>query len=150
MTYILAIDPAAERATSHTGWVLGQFTDTEPYSRVDGGVIEGGFAGFVANKGKLCWFADIVVVEHYVVFNRNGDPTPLLIEGIVRDKRPDAIAQPASGKNTLVPDTAMKAAGLWSTNGHHHDMREAERHALVYLIRQRHIPTIRFIKGGPK
>jgi hypothetical protein len=146
---LLSIDPAAERSVSSTGWALGEFSDTEPYTLRDSGVIEGGFAGFSANKGRLCWFAEIVVVEHYVVYNRNGDPTPLLIEGVVRDKRPDTVLQGSSGKNTLVSDKNLKDAGLWSTTGHHHDEREAVRHALVYLIKARHIPTITFVKGGP-
>lgn len=144
---MLSIDPPAERAISCTGWSYGEFSDTQPFALLGSGVVAGGFAGFCADATlpKLLRAADVVVIEHYVVYNKNGDPTPLLAEGVARFLRPDAVLQRSSGKNTLVPDDAMKALGLWSTKGHHHDEREAIRHALVYLVKSRHLPTLRLV-----
>ncbi len=148
MTTILAIDPSAERAVSSTGWAFGEFSEAQPFVRVSSGVTEGGFAGFCADNELegLLKTAGVVVCEHYVVFNRAGDPTPLLVEGVVRFVRPDTVLQGASGKNTLVPDAALKKLGLWSTSGHHHDEREATRHLLVYLVASRHLPTLRALR----
>lgn len=148
MTSLLAIDPAAERSVSCTGWAIGEFSEAQPFALTGSGVVEGGFNGFCAatNLHKLLRAADVVVVEHYVVYNKNGDPSPLLAEGVVRFLRPDAVLQRSSGKNTLVPDDKLKALGLWSTKGHHHDQREAIRHALVYLVQSRHRPTLRQLR----
>lgn len=141
---LLAIDPAAERAVSSTGWAYGEFSDDTAFNLLASGTTDRGFAGFCAdvNLHKLIRAADVLVVEHYVVYNKNGDPTPLLAEGVVRFLRPDAVLQRSSGKNTLVPDAALKKLGLWSTAGHHHDEREAVRHALVYLVSDYHRPTL--------
>lgn len=133
---------------SSTGWAFGGVSDTQPFAILGSGIVEGGFAGFCAdiNLHKLLRAADVVVVEHYVVYDKNSDPTPLLAEGVARFLRPDAVLQRSSGKNTLVPDEKMKALGLWSTEGHHHDQREAIRHALVYLVQNRHRPTLRQLR----
>lgn len=140
MTTILAYDPAAERESSDTGWFLGEFSEDQPVSRIDSGVVHGGFEGFrVWTKPE----ADIVVCERYVVFNRAGDPSPMLIEGVIRYLYPDVVLQPASGKNTAVSDTALKRLGLYSTKGHHHDEREATRHAVWRLKKLKHLPTLR-------
>ena len=142
MTTLLAIDPAAEREVSDTGWVLLEFDDDTPATKVDGGVVHGGFAGFV-QWTKHMPASDITVCEKYVVFNRAGDPSPLLIEGVVRYLRPDVVLQPSSGKNTAVPDKVLKRLGLWSTAGHHRDEREAARHGVWYLFKNRHKPTLK-------
>ena len=147
MTSLLAIDPSAERAVSCTGWAFGEFSETQPFTLLAKGAVEGGFKGFCASELiELIKAAGIVVCEHYVVYNKDGDPTPLLTEGVVRYLRPDTVLQPSSGKNTLVPDEALKRLGLWSTTGHHHDEREAVRHALVYLATSRHKPTLRALR----
>lgn len=140
MTRLLAIDPAAETAVSDTGWVLLEYTDNTPATLVDGGVVHGGFDGFCQ------WTlpdSDVTVCEHYVKFRAAGDPTPLLIEGVVRYLRPDVHLQPSSGYKTAVPDEVIKRLGLWTTEGHHADMRSALRHALWYLKSRLHTPTLR-------
>jgi hypothetical protein len=140
MTTILAVDPSAERESSDTGWFLGEFFEDQPVRRLDSGNIHGGFEGFKRWTGPA---ADIVVCEHYVVFNRAGDPTPLLVEGALRDRYDDVVLQPASGKNTAVPDRVLKALDLYTTAGHHQDEREAARHAVWYLKKIKHLPTLR-------
>jgi len=158
MHSILAIDPCAERSVSDTGWAFGLWDDDMPLEFTAGGVISGGFDGFVAATQTVQeedgWFYDdylmaagVVVCEHYVQYNKLGDATPLLTEGVVRYLRPDTVLQPSSGKNTLVSDTDLRRYGVYGTEGHHHDQREATRHALVYLAKQRHVPTLRKLKG---
>lgn len=140
MTRLLSIDPAAERAVSDTGWALLEYTDDTPATLVDGGVVHGGFEGF---RQWTMPESDITVCEKYVKFRAQGDPTPLLIEGVVRYLRPDVRLQPSSGYKTAVPDEVIKRLGLWTTEGHHADMRSALRHALWYLKTTLHRPTLR-------
>lgn len=94
---------------------------------------------------------DFVVCETFV--NRNipgADLTPVLIEGAVRYLRPDTILQPAAGKNTAVPDEVLKRLGLYDlgTGDHHQDRREAARHAVWFLKKNKHLPTLK--KGWPR
>lgn len=140
MTLLLSIDPAAERAVSDTGWVLLRYDDNTPATFVDGGVVHGGFEGF---RTWTLPASDVTVCEKYVKFRAEGDPTPLLIEGVVRYLRPDVHLQPASGKNTAVSNDVLRRLGLYSTTGHHLDQREAARHGVWYLKKARHVPTLR-------
>ena len=147
-TRLLAIDTPSEKAVSSMGWALLEYGEDTPAEFIRYGAVTGGFEAAAEwfSRYPYMWKSpDIVVVEHYVAYNRNGDPTPLLAEGVVRYLRPDAVLQRSSGKNTLVPDDKLKALGLWSTEGHHHDEREAIRHALVYLVKSRHLPTLRLV-----
>lgn len=137
---LLAIDPAAENPVSDTGWALLYYDKNTPATLLDSGVVRGGFAGFC---GWVLPESDVTVCEHYVVFNRAGDPTPLMAEGVVRYLRPDVVLQPSSGYKTAVSDAVLKNLGLWSTKGHHADERSALRHGLWYLKRIRHMPTLK-------
>lgn len=143
MPVLVAIDTPAERSVSDTGWFRGTFDDDQPLERLSSGVISGGFAGFVNGIESVLRDADIVVCEHYVVFNRAGDPTPMLAEGVVRFLRPDVVLQRPTGYKTAVPDKVLKNMGFWSTTGHHADERSATRHALKYLYDKGHKPTLR-------
>lgn len=145
---LLAIDPAAAREVSNSGWAFCTFSDEEPFAVVNSGIVTGGFPGFRDDWAvkRLINAANVVVCEKYVPFQRAGDPSPMMIEGMVSFLRPDTVFQPSSGKNTVVPDKLLKALGLWSTAGHHHDEREAVRHALLYLIKQQHPATLELVR----
>ena len=149
MRTLLAIDPAAETATSDTGWVVGTYDENTPFIIHNSGVIHNGFQGFIESVELGDWMygllidVDTVVCEDYVVFNSFGDPSPLKIIGIVQYLRPDAHLQVPSGKNTLVPDAFLKEKGLWESEAHHNDDREAIRHAYYWLARTRHKPTVK-------
>lgn len=141
MTTLLAIDPACESNVSDTGYCLGEFSEDTPFKIIDSGVIHGGYKGFV-KAAEMLDKPDIVVYERFVTYNKVADPSQMLIEGVIRYVRPDAVGQPSSGKNTLVPNTFLKDKGLWDTKGHHHDMVEAIRHAYVWLFKSRHKGTL--------
>lgn len=150
---ILAIDTPAEDPVSSTGWAFVDDKDgADMPVVVDKGTIGGGFNGFVAFLDTLqfrSWFRRVgrVVVEKYVPYGRAGDTSPLLAEGALMYRLFQAgvplVRQPASGKNKMVPDSFLKAQGWYSTKGHHHDEREAVRHALYYLTKQRHKPLLK-------
>lgn len=149
MKTLLAIDPAAEDSVSDTGWALFNYSDTEPATLVDGGVIHGGFGGFCADEDFITFLRnspDTVVCEQYKVFNHVADPSPLLIEGVVRFLRPDTVLQRSTGYKQLASDAVMKKLGMWSTTGHHQDFRASARHGLHYFMVNKHLPTLRRLK----
>lgn len=165
MKYLLAIDPCADTEVSDTGFAGGLYDETTPFRLVTSGVIHGGFRALCKaiappktppfHEGHPLLFllrsADKVIVEDYVTFNTFGDPSPLKAIGVVQSRRPDAILQPAAGKNTLVPNWALKKLGHWKTQGegagHHRDEVEAIRHAYFWLARSGHRPTLEQLSG---
>lgn len=148
MTTLLSIDPGGA-GTGHTGIVRLWYTPTEAPLLLESWAVPDGLDGWLAWHDEYRledhWIDLEVVCEHFV--NRNvpgADLTPCFIEGSVRTVYRDVILQPAAGKNTAVPDTVLKRLGLYSFPGdHHHDRREAARHALWYLKKQKHIPTLK-------
>lgn len=152
MRTILAFDPAAERAISDTGYAVLRYTDTAEAEVVASGVIHGGFDGFSRavrkpefTVGALTYQPDVVVCEKFVKYRAVADPTPLLVEGVIRHIWPEVVLQPSTGKNTLVPNDKLKEWGLWKSVGRHADEREAIRHAFVYLVNQRHRATLKLL-----
>ena len=155
---ILAIDTPAEDPVSSTGWALVDDKDGEEVPVVvDKGAIGGGFNGFVALLQTLPfrdWFRRVgrAVVEKYGPYGGAGDTSPLLAEGALTYRLIQAgvplVRQPASGKNKMIPDSFLKAQGWYSTKGHHHDEREAVRHALYYLTKQRHKPLLKALAAN--
>lgn len=101
-----------------------------------------------AEPGVEAYVPNTVVVEHFVQWRTAADISPLGMEYIVRWLWPDAVLSPASGKNTAIPDTALKHLGMYEDSSHHHDVREASRHAVRWLKEQGHVPTLR--KAFPK
>lgn len=152
MQTLLAIDPAADQPNSDTGWVLGTYGEGFPFVVSDSGIIPGGFDGFAESvypeeeMYNMLQGVNTVVCEDYIVFNKFGDPSPLKIIGLVQYLRPDVVLQPASGKNSVVPDAFLKTKGLWGTKGSgagkHRDRVEAIRHAYYWLARTRHRATL--------
>lgn len=146
MTNLLSIDPGGS-GTGHTGIVLIQYSDYDSPRLLDSWAVPNGLEGFldwVDSDGDTFYY-NVVVCEHFV--NRNvpgADLTPCFIEGSVRTVYRDVILQPASGYKTAVPDESLKRLGLFDfPRDHHHDQRSAARHAIWYLKKKRHIPTLK-------
>ena len=151
---LLVIDPGGS-GKGETGVVyLGLGVDGElPPEVLESWAVPGGLEGFRewADHYYVLVGAKTVVCETFV--NRNipgADLTPVLIEGAIRYIRPDTILQPAAGKNTAVPDEVLKRLGLYDigTGDHHQDRREAARHAIWFLKKNKHLPTLK--KGWPR
>lgn len=159
---LLVIDPGGS-GKGHTGIVLMMYTDKHPAMLVDSWAVPGGLEGFLEwlrdPEGGYSIQSDHfsnpngvrVVCETFV--NRNipgADLTPVLVEGAVRTVFDDVILQPAAGKNTAVPDEVLKRLGLYDigTGDHHQDRREAARHAIWYLKKLQHMPTL--LHGWPR
>lgn len=165
MKTILSIDPSGSSA-GHSGVALVGYGDDTPATLLASWAVQGGLEPFRKwHRGQFPqWvhrpsmqyvpgadetWVDTVIVEHFV--NRNvpgADISPVGIEYVVRWLWPDAVLSPASGKNTAVPDQALKNLGMYEDKSHHHDIREASRHAIWWLKKQGHVPTLR--KGWGK
>ncbi len=145
MTTLLSVDPGGSGAGT-SGVVLLSYTDTTAP------VLEASWAVPDALEGWLGWYdthsdfnPEVVVCEHFV--NRNvpgADLTPCFIEGSVCTLYRYTLLQPAAGKNSAVPNRVLERLGLFSfPRDHHHDQREAARHAVWHLKKTEHRPTLR-------
>lgn len=146
--WVLSIDPGGKGGD--TGIVLLGYTPETRPVLVDSWAVKDELRGF---RDWYDWFigeaygpeyAHTVIVERFVHFKAvQIETTPILIEGAVRFIWPNAVLSPASGKNTAVPDEAMKRLGLYIAGDHHRDRNEACRHALRWLKNQKHVPTLK-------
>lgn len=144
MITLLSIDPGKA-----TGWALGKFTPSAPYRLVSAGITHDGLQGFL-DWFKLPHGDDVIVCEKFILRN-NGfvpDTTPLLIEGalsaLVGINR---VNWQLRSQKSIVPDALLKNHGLWLTGrdvGHEdaRDAMDAIIHALAWLARQKHRPTL--------
>ena len=147
LTIILGIDPGGTPPNGTTGISVWNINTNGKLRRIWNEAVEGGFDGFCewlhSEKPEEC---DYVICEKFVNYNKAADVSPLLIEGVVRYVWPNVILQPASGKNTAVPDRILKENGWYDDNSHHHDVREAGRHVLYWLKKQNHPAVLRLFK----
>ena len=159
---ILAFDPAAETEVSHTGFAVIEVTDEDLPPVVDqSGTIPGGYQGFM-DWAHACadyervWlpgkedqfgtmyndaFPDTVVCEKFVKYRLAADPSPLLIEGVIRYLWPNVQLQ-RSNEKAIITDELLRKHGFWSSEGHHKDANAAIAHGLAYLVKSRHKGTL--------
>ncbi len=170
MTLLLSLDPGL-----NTGIALGYYDDTTPYSLQNRWQVHGGLDGFVdwldihsASVGG--W--DEIVSEKFILSSANRftpDTTPLLIEGALQaflwleDIPANLYWQPNTAKADLIgyPATAktkaqrqrlrfdfLKEHGLFVPGEDNTDSNDCCVHALVFLRRRGHMPTIRKYWGA--
>lgn len=153
---LLAIDPSGD-PKGHTGIVLLSVPEDRPAQLEESWAIAGGI------EAMIDWFEkdgirdilddmDVLVVEHFVNRNIKGaDIGPAYVEGAIQGyaaalMSAEIVLSPAAGKNTAVPDHAMTRMGFSKDDfagDHHADRWESLRHALRYLKRADHRPTVR-------
>lgn len=158
--YILSIDPGG--IGGHTGIALGEYTDTEPYRLVYHEHVPDDLVGFVqwlkdhvvAGEPPMVQFnghwypAGEVLMEDFEDFGiRGADWTPLKLIGAAAYVFGDALTMRRPIDRKIVSDDTMKLLGAYVPGGHHRDATEASRHAVAYLLKNRHLPTIE--KGWP-
>ena len=153
---LLAIDPGAKGG--HTGIVLLSVPEDKPAQLAESWAIPGGVGPMLDWLTKDCIAAllngvGVVVIEHFVSPRQGGiNIEPAYVEGAIQGylrsfwgDDQDVVLSPAAGKNTAVPDHAMDRAGFPKSlfkGDHHNDRWEALRHALWYLKRTDHRPTL--------
>lgn len=136
MTRILAIDPSSNRqATSTTGIVLLNNTRLIDYWVVPYGVTN--FLQWWHDTGIHLEY-DIAIVEKFIVRHGDGGRDNSVTQTVeaIKSVIPEVIEQSNMGYGTDVPDSVLKACGLWSfEKSHHQDVRAAARLALFYAMR---------------
>ncbi len=159
---ILSIDPGKS-----TGIALGRCSDSEEYELIGHWTILGGIHGFsqwVDHYGFLLKGADTVVCEDFQLTSSPvvPDTTPLLIKGaieyITRARTSAVVYQLPSQKSLLVRPGGkstqserfkwLKQQGFNFPGTANDDLNDAITHALVYLKRTGHRPTIERFWGG--
>ena len=145
---ILAFDPASENEVSHTGFAVIEVTDEDsPPVVVQSGTIPGGYQGFTDwTHGEVGGFyqvfrPSVVVCEKFVKYRLAADPSPLLIEGVIRYLWPNVQLQ-RSNEKAIITDELLRKHGFWSPEGHHKDANAAIAHGLAYLVKSRHKGTL--------
>lgn len=136
MTIILSIDPASAKATkSNTGIVLIENGKLLNYWCLPYGV-----------KGFRNWHekefskikCDKVIFEHFEARDNSKAKDNSVLETIAEIQRLIPNSEPCrnGGYKSDVPDSLLKALGLWKFGeSHHQDVRAAARLALFYAMR---------------
>lgn len=142
---MLSLDPGKQ-----TGIALGSYGDDEPYELLNVWQVSGGLHGFID------WWRDqqrllptYLVCEKFVLRNNAfvADTEPLLIEGALRVLWGGDIEWQLPSDKSLVADTVLRENNLWHTGKQvgwkdAHDTNDAIIHALAYLKKNKHIPTL--------
>lgn len=160
MIRLLAIDPG-----KNTGIALGTFADDQPFELLTRWQVHGGVEGFRQWWKEERPDYDVLVVEKFVLARNDfqADLTPVFIEGaLCMDLEPQewrkVVWQQRTQKALLTgypPEAKTKAQrqrvrfnflkefGLHAKGTDNDDSNDAITHALVYLKKQRHLPTLR-------
>lgn len=154
MRNLLSFDPGLQ-----TGIAVGTYEFDQPYELVDYWQVPNGLDGFLdwlkEHRRDFSLDPDITIVsEKFVLRSQRfvADTTPLLIEGAMRALEMNPVFQLRTDK-VLVPDRILKENGLWVSAKYvqHTDGRDANDaiiHALAYLFKQKHKPTLKRYFGG--
>lgn len=153
MTSITSWDPG-----KITGVAFGHFDDETPYT------LEVALALDFFQISEMFWnspnnTSTVVVIERFVP--RGGQPfAPDLegvqVEGMLRHfYQPDQIVWQTRTDKAHVPDRILKGNGLWQTGSDvswedGRDANDAIIHALAYLKKNSHLPTLRKYWGIEK
>ena len=151
---ILSIDPGKQ-----TGIALGIYGDGA-YQLLKVWQVADGLKGFIKwwNKhgNKVIWFREWadrkpikLVCEKFVLRSNQfvADTEPLLIEGALTALHDGEIVWQLRSDKSLVDDTVLKQHNLWHTGKQvdwkdARDTNDAIIHALAYLKKNKHIPTL--------
>lgn len=149
---LLSIDPGQA-----TGVALGSYTSTTPYMLERAWIVHGGVDGFIdfMLEQSLFYKIDQVVCERFVARDNGwvADIEAKAIEGAVKALMYGTpIAFQDRNAKVLVPDDVLKKHGLWQTGsmvGHTdgRDANDAIIHALGWLARRSHMPSLEFYFG---
>ena len=134
---LLGIDPGVR-----TGVALLDVPTDQPPTLIFSDEIYGGLSGF-----STWWDTrpdyDVLVCEDFIL--RQGlhgvNLEPVRIIAFLEPYAP--MMQPPAGRKKAVSDETLKRLGLYLPGEKQRNAREAVRHAVVYLKRIHHVPTLR-------
>lgn len=153
LTTLVSIDPGKA-----TGIAIGVFGDDHPYELLETHLVPNGIGGVIHWFDEVFAFTNpdilnnelLFVSEQFVARSNNkfvADTEPLLIEGALTAIIRDEIVWQLRTDKALVDDRILKTNGLWQTGKTHEwvdgrDVNDAIIHALAYLKKAKHIPTL--------
>lgn len=164
MPRLLSIDPGKS-----TGWCIGEYSDTKPWTLLDRGEVLDGLEGFTHWWQKMRPDTHELLVERFVLDPSNqfvADLTPKQIEGalyVLWGQRAPITWQLRSDKAALCgypPSAKTKAQrqrvrfdwlrerGLYLPGTQHDDSNDAITHSIVRMKRLNHMPTLRHYWGS--
>lgn len=144
MTYLLTIDPGYA-----TGIALGWYSSIEGYVLHDKWLVPGGAAGFAdwwKINGYFMRNFD-KVIEGFINHDGPADLVSVEVIGWIKGERISVDEyQPPSDKHQC-PDRVLKDHHLWVTGSDvvwtdGRDVNDAIIHAIAYLKKKRHLPTL--------
>jgi len=144
---LISVDPGKS-----TGIAIGTFSETEPYKLYEIHQIPNGVEGFLywLKTNPQFLLNDLVwVSERFVLRSSNkfvADLEPVRIEGAMQALGLDVVWQLRTDK-MFVTDDLLKEHGLWQTGKQFgwkdgRDANDAIIHALAYLRKNKHMPTL--------
>jgi len=155
MSTLLAFDPG-----KRTGIVEVYFDATTAaqltYSEDVPGGVQGYLDWYEAKGYDDFWRCqDYVVAEDFIYHGRPGADVkdPLEVLGALHAHadvwNKELVLQQPAGRKVAVPDEAFERLGWTFIGKKDRNVKEAARHALVFLRNCKHMPTIKAIFGGP-
>jgi len=153
---LLSLDPGKQ-----TGIAAGFFGDNHPYELLKVWQLSDGLKGFLQwwnTEGvkqiryrEWAYKSEAVIVSEKFILRSNqfvADLEPLLIEGALQALWHYPIAWQQRSDKTLVEDSILKDNNLWHTGKQvdwkdARDTNDAIIHALAYLKKNKHIPTLK-------
>lgn len=144
---LISVDPGKS-----TGIAVGTFSDTEPYKLYETHQVPNGVEGFLywLKTNPQFLLNDIVwVSERFVLRSSNkfvADLEPVRIEGAMEALGLKPVWQLRTDK-MFVTDELLKEHDLWQTGKQFgwkdgRDANDAIIHALAYLRKNKHMPTL--------
>lgn len=152
---ILSLDPGKQ-----TGIAAAVYGDNHPYELLNVWQISDGVTGFInwwktigtplIRKHEWEWLQPTQIVSEKFILRNNAfvaDTEPLLIEGALQALWSLPVTWQQRSDKTLVPDNILRENGLWHTGKQvgwkdARDTNDAIIHAMAYLKKNKHIPTL--------
>lgn len=152
---MVSLDPGKQ-----TGIAAGFYGDDQPYTLIDVWQISDGVTGFiewwkktgsaVIRNFEWAFLAPTEIVSEKFILRNNAfvaDTEPLLIEGALQALWSLPVAWQQRSDKSLVTDKILRENGLWHTGKQvqwkdARDTNDAIIHALAYLKKNKHIPTL--------
>ena len=150
MKTLLAIDPG-----QRTGVAVFKYDDTDVWIYTSQEVY-GGVEGMWAWLRQWDFDSDTTVVIEDFLYNARKpsvDLTPVrvigLMEGFCLGNDLLLVKQPPAGRKEAVSNEALKRAGWFYSGEPNRNRVESVRHGAWWLKKQRHVPTLTKLFGGP-
>jgi len=150
---LLSFDPGKS-----TGIALGEYFENKAYELKWAWIVHDGVGGLIdwwQNHNGLNWYDSVVVSERFILRDNGwlADLEAVKIEGALQALCDNEIQWQLRTAKSLVPDSVLKENGMWQTGRpmNHSDGRDANDalcHAIGWLVRQNHRPTIEAYFGA--